>query len=787
MSAGVKPDSRTPVVYNDRNTPPLREQLVPMRKGVGLKPSIVHPTNLLVVILLVAVDALQAQPSRGSGTVLGADLERSLRDAGGERIKVWVYFADHSEENADELRDMLAEVTLTTRSLERRMRRSTLGPVDLHDLPVCEEYIDAVRSEGCRIRHASKYMNAVSVLATPDEIRRIARLPFVDKIERVRTGYRKLPVRIELPTMPGSQVEREGNRRDGGLSGTAMVDSTFYGLSELQNRQINVPPLHDLGFHGEGVLVAMLDTGYERINHALSHLRVVAEWDFIDDDPVTSPEPGDPEWQEMHGSLSLGTIAAFWPGAVIGPAWGADYALAKTERFWDEIQTEEDDFVRALEWADSLGADIVSSSLGYFYWYTYPDVDGDTAVITRAADIAASRGILVVTAAGNEGPLPWPGIIVPADGDSVVAVGAADSLGLVTSFSSRGPTYDGRIKPDVLAMGEIVASINWSDTTGLWAFNGTSAATPLVAGACALILQRHPDWAPMEVLEALRATASHADSPDNDFGWGVVDAYAASERSATRVVTFEMIPGSCAHPFNPKSRGRVPAILFGTEDLDVDDIDPTSLLVLDRAAPLKIDVNDHGSANREVARGCSDTSPDGIEDLMLHFAAADIAGALPEARKGDVVALGLTARLRDGTWIEGTAEVTIVGGDAASAAGSDSLTTGRGAPLAAEEPLNTGSGARLAAGVTLRTELGTVVPNPFNPITRIPYSLASDGRVRLSVYDSAGRLVERLIEGERPAGHHSARWDARGRPSGVYFCRLEVGDFVATRKLVVVK
>ena len=312
-------------------------------------------------------------------------------------------------------------------------------------------------------------------------------------------------------------------------------------------------------------------------------------------------------------------------------------------------------------------------------------------------------------------------------------------------------------------MGELVASIRWNALTGPWPFGGTSASAPLVAGACALILQMNPGWSPIEVREALWSTASHADHPDNNFGWGVIDAFAAAHAGSARTVAFDIMPGCCRNPFNPRSRGLVPAVLFGSNDLDVRDIDPSSLRLLERAAPVKNKIADHGVGSVSDPGGCSQTSPDGIADLMLHFAAADIAGALTTVCKGEVVTLELTGNLYDGTRIEGETAVTIVGGG--------------------DGPGNTPT-LRDEARVT---KLGDAMPNPFNPATRISYSLANDGFVQLSIYDVRGHLVERLIDGHQPAGDHVVKWDARGSPSGVYFYRLEAGAFVSARKLVVLK
>jgi serine protease AprX len=351
----------------------------------------------------------------------------------------------------------------------------------------------------------------------------------VRRIDRVHTARRAVPEAARRADSPVRMQTPEGPRGEA-------APSLDYGMSYGQLDLMNVIPLHDANRFGEGVLVAMLDTGYNRAHESLIHLDVVAERDFINNDPVTKNEPGDPPTQHNHGTYTLSALAGYAPGELIGPAWAASFALAKTERVDVEIQQEEDDFVAGLEWADSLGADIVSSSLAYDDWYTYEDMDGNTAVTTIAADIAASRGIAVVNAAGNAGPLPWPGIMAPADGDSVIAVGAVDYSGVIASFSSRGPTYDGRIKPDVCAQGVSVYAASPADSLSYVWVGGTSLATPLAAGASALCLQMHPYWSPVVLRDELRAKADHAASPNNDYGWGVIDAYQTALYGASGVL-----------------------------------------------------------------------------------------------------------------------------------------------------------------------------------------------------------------------------------------------------------
>lgn len=269
------------------------------------------------------------------------------------------------------------------------------------------------------------------------------------------------------------------------------------------------------------MLVAVLDTGFRLDHIALREVSVEAQRDFVQGDSVTANEPGDGPYQDMHGTTVLGVIAGYLFYHHAGPAWGARYLLAKTEIYDTEIRLEEDHWVAGIEWADSAGADIVTSSLGYYYWYPRDSLDGETALCTRAADIAAGHGIVVVNSAGNRG---YGGLVAPADGDSVLAVGAVDGDGVVASFSSRGPTADGRVKPDFAARGVYVQSVAYGDTIGFASYSGTSYAAPLIAGICAQLLEARPDRDPGALRDALRATASKGGFPDNDYGYGIPNA-----------------------------------------------------------------------------------------------------------------------------------------------------------------------------------------------------------------------------------------------------------------------
>jgi subtilisin family serine protease len=245
-----------------------------------------------------------------------------------------------------------------------------------------------------------------------------------------------------------------------------------------------------------------------------------------------------------HGTQTLGTIGGYFPGELIGPAYGASYILGKTENTEWERHIEEDDWVAGAEWADDLGADIISSSLGYRYefdqgeeGYTSDDMDGETAIVTKGANIAASRGILIVNSAGNEGPASPPGntIIAPADSPNVIAAGAVDPRGIRVDFSSMGPRADGRIKPDVMAQGSNVYTVEVGGSNIYDSVAGTSFSCPLTAGVAALILEINPTWTNVDILDALKITANNSSSPNNQYGWGIVDAYGAAFYGVTKI------------------------------------------------------------------------------------------------------------------------------------------------------------------------------------------------------------------------------------------------------------
>jgi subtilisin family serine protease len=502
----------------------------------------------LLLILCLSVPGLLAETAQISPAVKKT---LSKNRGANQTVSAWVFFKDKGPIDVEtELAKLKSQ--LTTKALQRRMRaQNKNGLLDIHDLPVYADYVRNITRLGSKLRQKSRWLNAVSVEATASQIEAIAQLTFVKKIDIVHL--------TQVPELSETAVTTP-------LSKSSKTNVLDYGPSETQNMQIKTNELHNQGFDGSGVVIAMLDAGYNNLSHeSLQHLNIIDTWDFVNNDPNVDDEPGQ-MGSGSHGTYTLSTLAGFKPGKLIGPAYGATFLLYKTENTDWERNVEEDAWIAAAERADSLGADIISSSLGYWEFdpgeprqYTWQDMDGNTAVITIGADIAASRGILVVNAAGNEGFVPEPqnSIGAPADGDSVLAIGAVNAGGTLASFSSRGPTADGRIKPDVCAMGVSTVCASAFSQTGYATVNGTSLACPLAAGAAALILQAHPGISNMQIIDALRNTASNAATPNRDYGWGIIDAAAASSYLLTGLDTQPEIAGSFElypafpNPFNP--------------------------------------------------------------------------------------------------------------------------------------------------------------------------------------------------------------------------------------------
>ncbi len=452
--------------------------------------------------------------------------------------KMWIYFTDKDNSGQN--------ITLDDKAIQRRLK------VDIkdtwYDRPVAQSYIAVMEELGAVIHNKSRWLNAVSITSDINIINEISLLPFVKKT---------------VPVAVYKKNKREFSQLQSSRK-LSVIDSLDYGYAQEQIEQINCHTAHQAGYTGQGVRVLILDTGFNTERSVFDSLTIIDEWDFINNDGNTENEANDYSSQHNHGTMVFSTLAGYDPGNLIGPAFGAEFLLAKTEDVTNESQVEEDNYVAALEWGEQLGADIMSSSLGYLDWYSYCDMDGNTGVTTIAVDIATSLGMLCITSAGNWGtssPPPNPCdtlyyyISAPADADSVISVGAVNSNGEIAFFSSHGPTYDGRIKPEVCARGVSTWGVN-ANSDSYRTGSGTSLSAPLVSGAAAVILSAHSDWTPMQVREAMMMTADRVDNPDNNYGYGVIDVMAAIDYE-TSSINHNNIPDEFLilnvypNPFNP--------------------------------------------------------------------------------------------------------------------------------------------------------------------------------------------------------------------------------------------
>lgn len=400
---------------------------------------------------------------------------------------------------------------LSLRAIQRRQKFGI--PVDSLDFPLHPAYVQSVFNllPQARKAGASRWLN-VLIISTDNAVSADI---FPDFVTRVRKIY-------EGPLIYRGEVPQTG-AQDLPASAFPLLKAGFY-QADHQNRMIGGDYLQAGGFQGRNVLVAVLDAGYKNVNQnpAFSHLfeegRIINTWDFV-------------AWENSvyednnHGAYVFSAMAGYLPGSYLSLAPAAAYLLLRTENAGTETVSEEYMWVLGAEYADSAGADIINSSLGYTTFdqsedsYNYSMLDGKTAVSTRGALMAARKGLMVVNSAGNSGHQPWKHIGVPADADSILAVGAVDQNRNRADFSSIGPSADLRVKPDVSAMGKNTVLIG--PQGGITTSNGTSFSSPLIAAGLAALRERFPDVPPMQMLEAVRRSAHAWNSPGNGLGYGI--------------------------------------------------------------------------------------------------------------------------------------------------------------------------------------------------------------------------------------------------------------------------
>ncbi len=443
------------------------------------------------------------------------------------QTKYLIYFIDKGFEQNKSLLKGTQEYNsaielLSPKSIQRRLKtRSEDSLVTYEDLPIRQDYINQLESIGIKIQNKLKWFNAVTAYLTNQQFFQLHNLDFVEKIKPVKI--------LEFSPYKFQQFEF--------IQKEKQLYSIFdYGPSYDQLQLSDIPVVHSHGITGQGVLLGLLDTGFDWKTHeSLQSRNVMAEYDFVFGDSITANGPEDNPDQDSHGTYVFSIVGGYKDSSMIGASFGANFILAKTEDIRTETHIEEDNYAAALEWMENYGVDITSSSLGYnifdtsTYSYTYEDMNGVTTIITRACEIAYRNGVTTVTAAGNEGGTNWYYIIAPADGINTLAIGAVDANKNVAGFSSRGPTYDGRIKPDLVTRGVNVYGARAGTYNQYSIANGTSAATPIASGIAALLLSVQPHLTNNQIRNIFFETSDQSSNPNNERGYGLMSALKAIE------------------------------------------------------------------------------------------------------------------------------------------------------------------------------------------------------------------------------------------------------------------
>ena len=399
------------------------------------------------------------------------------------------------------------EMYLSKKSIERRKRQGL--EIDSTDLPVCKKYVDAIRKKGVHVLVTGKWDNFVTVSCNDSMlIAEIAGLPFVRSTERVWRG-----------------VAKRASERDSLINKPLRTDS-LYGPAITQIKMSHADRLHEAGFKGQGMTIAVIDAGFHNVDkiEAMKNINILGTRDFV------NPE-ADIYAESSHGMSVLSCMAMNQPNVMIGTAPEASYWLLRSEDEYSENLVEQDYWAAAIEFADSVGVDLVNTSLGYYSFddptknYRYRDLNGHYALMSREAAKAADKGIVVVCSAGNSGSGSWKKITPPGDAENVITVGAVNKYGVLAPFSSVGNTADGRVKPDVVAVG--LGSDVMGTDGNLRHANGPSFSSPIMCGMVACLWEACPELTAKEIIELVRRSGDRAVFPDNIYGYGIPDLWKA--------------------------------------------------------------------------------------------------------------------------------------------------------------------------------------------------------------------------------------------------------------------
>jgi len=709
--------------------------------------------------LILTAIVLIAFSFKSTSGKYGPQLAYVINETNQDNLVVWVYLTDKGP-NAEQLLSNPLNL-VTQRSIDRRLKVKSPGNVvDMTDVPVYQPYVSAIASKVGKVRTQAKWLNCISVEATRRQIDDIAELNFVSQIELVEKYIRN-----------NEDIEFNFSNEPGQLNDDPLVDTLNYGTGNAltQITQIKVNLVHNQGIYGQGILVASFDAGFSNLTHEVfttKPMNIRLTYDFETRTPTLTPH--------SHGTATLSLVGGYKPTKLVGPAFGSSFLLARTEVDPTETPREMDHWIEAAGWADSLGADVITSSLGYLAFdpgypdYTWQDMNGNTMPITKGADLAVNKGIVVSNSAGNNyNNLLHNTLNGPADGDSVITVGAVTNTGLRSDFSSVGPTTDNppRIKPDIMAMG----SSNYvAGTTGNTYYNGsgTSFSCPLNSGVCALILSANKSLTPIQVRGILRKFASNSNSPNNLMGWGIIDA----QQSVDSARKLDNTPPVITHMQLFTTTYSTDSVLMKAKITDNGIIRNWT----NEASRLYYRKSTNGGINwtsyTAVVYYYTNLDsfyfkiPGSVANTKVeyYFAAQDI--ALPTPKMSTLPAGGSGVN-PPGTTPPPTRfvyDVLMVG------------VSGNNSELPKE------------------FKLYNNYPNPFNPSTKIRFDIPAVGQrhafdVRLVVYDILGREVVRIIDGELQPGRYEIEFDATNLPSGVYFYKLITDSFTDAKKMLMIK
>ena len=411
------------------------------------------------------------------------------------------------------------EEFLSPKAIERRQKQHL--PLDSTDLPVCRKYLDEIRNCGVRIVVTGKWENFATVACNDSTLMtRVAALPFVRSVEKVWTA-------------PANHDEAFVPARDTLINRPVVHPDSVYGLAAVQIKMSNGDKLHEAGFRGQGMTIAVVDAGFHNVDRieSMGNIRILGTKDFV------NPR-SDIYAESSHGMTVLSCMAMNRPDVMTGTAPDASYWLLRSEDEYSEHLVEQDYWAAAVEFADSVGADVLNTSLGYYVFddatknYKLCHLDGRHALMSRQASHIADKGMVLVCSAGNSGMGPWKKITPPGDAENVLTVGAINKQGVLAPFSSIGNTADGRVKPDVVAVGQSADVMRTSGNQGT--ANGTSFASPIMCGMVACLWQACPELTAKELIELARRHGDRVSCPDNIYGYGVPDLWEAYEEVLSR-------------------------------------------------------------------------------------------------------------------------------------------------------------------------------------------------------------------------------------------------------------